>query len=500
MLDFAGAVSAEVREEHAVKAPEKVRKRRGRKRASPQLLPPLVTAGEVTVPPLKSTSGSAVGKELVFMAIGRFLYEAGVPLDSVNSVYFQPMIDAISSAAPGLESFSYHDILSWILRKSLEEIGLQLDFYKSTWSRTGCSVLADEWTTDTGKTLINFLVYCPEGTMFLKSVDATHIVTSEDTLYELLKHVVEEVGEKNVVQVITNNTENHVLASRRLTEAFPTLFWSPCAFRCIDGMLEDIGKLEAISQIIESAKTITGFIYNNAAILNMMRKYTHGKDLVLAGETRAAVNFITLKSMANLKEELKAMVSSDDWMDCPYSKKPGGIAVSNLVTSVTFWSSCAAIVRITEPLLRLLKLVGSNKRPAMGYIYMGIYQAKEAIKKELVKKSDYMPYWDIIDWRWDKKLPRPLHAAGFFLNPHFFYGVRGEVSNEIASGLLDCIERLVSDGKTQDKIQKELNLYRSEAGDFRRKMAIRARRNLLPGKEHSCLVKTKKLFSLICLT
>ncbi|OAY75759.1 hypothetical protein ACMD2_19826 [Ananas comosus] len=104
VLDFSGTVSAEVREENAVKAPEKVRKRRGRKRASPQLLPPLVTAGEVTVPPLKSTSGSAVGKELVFMAIGRFLYEAGVPLDSVNSVYFQPMIDAISSAAPGLES------------------------------------------------------------------------------------------------------------------------------------------------------------------------------------------------------------------------------------------------------------------------------------------------------------------------------------------------------------------------------------------------------------
>ncbi|OAY68122.1 hypothetical protein ACMD2_11646, partial [Ananas comosus] len=60
VLDFSGTGSAEVREENAVKAPEKVRKRRGRKRASPQLLPRLVTAGEVTVPPLKSTSGSAV--------------------------------------------------------------------------------------------------------------------------------------------------------------------------------------------------------------------------------------------------------------------------------------------------------------------------------------------------------------------------------------------------------------------------------------------------------
>ncbi|ONK61972.1 uncharacterized protein A4U43_C08F35490 [Asparagus officinalis] len=48
--------------------------------------------------------------------------------------------------------------------------------------------------------------------------------------------------------------------------------------------------------------------------------------------------------------------------------------------------------------------------------------------------------------------------------------------------MLDCIERLVPEVKIQDKIQKELHLYKSAAGDFGRKMAVRARHTLLPAE------------------
>ncbi|KAM0928072.1 hypothetical protein ACQ4PT_002256 [Festuca glaucescens] len=423
-------------------------------------------------------------KEKVCIAVGRFLYDAGVPLEAVNSVHLQPMIDAIASAGGKPEVLSYNDLRGSVLKKSLDEVTAQVEFYKGSWTRTGCSVLADEWTTDKCRTLMNFSVYCPEGTMFLKSVDATEIVTSSDALYELLKSVVEEVGEVNVVQVITKNCEVHAAAGKMLGETFPTLFWSPCSFLCIDGMLEDFSKVKAVSYIIGHAKAITGFIYNNAVALSLMKKYLHGKDLIVPAETRAAMNFVTLKNMYSLKDDLQAMVNSDEWIYslCVLPKNLGGVETSNIVNNLQVWSSWAVVVRATEPLVHLLKLVDSNKRPAMGYVYAGLYQAKAAIKKELVRKSDYMPYWNIIDQRWDKHMPRPLHSAGFFLNPLFFDGIRGDISNQIFSGMLDCIERLVSDVKIQDKIQKELNMYRKEAaGDFRRQIAIRARRTLPPG-------------------
>lgn len=454
---------------------------------APQTQPPhqIVMALDATAPPSSRHVDPAAGsdREQVCMAVGRFLYDAGVPLEAVNSVHFQPMVDAIASMGGRPEVFSYHDFRGCVLKKSLDDVTAQLEYYKGSWTRTGCSVLSDEWTTDKGRTLMTFSVYCPEGTMFLKSVDATDIVTSSDALFELLKSVVEEVGEKNVVQVITKNSEIHAAAGKKLGETFPTLFWSPCTFRCIDGMLEDFSKATAVSEIISNAKTITGFLYSSALALSLMKKHLQGKDLLVPAETRAAMNFVTLKNMYSLKQDLQAMVSSDEWVHCLLPKIPGGIDVSNIVSNVQFWSSCALVVRATEPLVHLLKLVGSNKRPAMGYVYAGLYKAKAAIKKELVKKSDYMPYWNIIDQRWDKHMQRPLHSAGFFLNPLFFDGIGDNISNEIFSGMLDCIERLVSDVKIQDKIQKELNMYRSEAaGDFRRQMAIRARRTLPPAE------------------
>uniref|UniRef100_A0ACD6A2H7 Uncharacterized protein n=1 Tax=Avena sativa TaxID=4498 RepID=A0ACD6A2H7_AVESA len=424
-------------------------------------------------------------KEKVCMAVGRFLYDAGVPLEAVNSIHFQPMIDAIVATGERPEVFSYHDFRGCVLKKSLDDVTAQLEFYKGSWTRTGCSLLADEWTTDKGRTLVNFSVYCPEGTMFLKSVDATEIVTSSDMLYELLKSVVEEVGEGNVVQVITKNSEVHAAAGKLLGETFPTLFWCPCSFLCIDGMLEDFSNVKAVSDIIGHAKVITGFIYNNAVALSLMKKYLHGKDLLVPAETRAAMNFVTLKNMYSLREDLQAMVNSDEWIYslCVLPKNLGGVETSNIVNNLQVWSSWAVVVRATESLVHLLKLVSSNKRPAMGYVYAGLYKAKAAIKKELVRKSDYMPYWNIIDQRWDKHMPRPLHSAGFFLNPLFFDGIRGDISNGIFSGMLDCIERLVSDVKIQDKIQMELNMYRKEAlGDFRRQIAIRARHTLPPAE------------------
>lgn len=37
----------------------------------------------------------------------------------------------------------------------------------------GCSIMCDGWTTITKRNLLNFLVYSPHGTVFIKSVDAT---------------------------------------------------------------------------------------------------------------------------------------------------------------------------------------------------------------------------------------------------------------------------------------------------------------------------------------
>jgi len=57
---------------------------------------------------------------------------------------------------------------------------------------------------------------------------------------------------QHVVQVITNNSTNYVVASMMLMERHPMLFWTPCVSHYIDFMLEDIGKISFVGDMVES--------------------------------------------------------------------------------------------------------------------------------------------------------------------------------------------------------------------------------------------------------
>ncbi|KAJ6912376.1 hypothetical protein NC651_014932 [Populus alba x Populus x berolinensis] len=128
--------------------------------------------------------------------------------------------------------------------------------------------------------------------IFENSVDASNLIHSTDGLYELLKLMVEEVGAGNILQ------------SRDLS-------------------------------------TIT------VAVLNLMRQFTSGCDIVQQGITRSATNFTTLERMANFKLNLANHGNLTGVDGLPFYKATlGGLAM----------------------------------------------RAKETIKKELVKREDYMVY------------------------------------------------------------------------------------------------------------
>lgn len=435
----------------------------------------IVPSNEIDATPLKKVSSP------VHLAIGRFLYDIGVPLDAVNSVYFQPMVDAIASEGPGILAPSHHDLRGWVLKSAVDEVKADMDYCTRAWVRTGCSLLVEECNTGKGMTFLNFLVYCPEGTMFLKSVNVTNTIGEVESMYELLKQVVEDVGVRNLLQVITPIEEYYAAAGKRLSETYPTLYWAPCASSSIILMLQAFGNFEWINSTLEQCKSITRFIYNHSVVLNMMRRYTFGMDLVVPDISPFVTNFRTVKRMVDFKHNLQALVTSQEWVDSHYSKKEGGLTVLDLISDDSFWSSCNEVVQITNPLLRVLNIVSSEKKPAMGYVYAGMYRAKESLKKELRKKNDYLTYWNVIDQRWGHH-QLALYAAGFYLNPKFFYSIEGDMPGAVVSGMFDCIERLVPDTKIQDKIIKELNSYKTAAGDLGRKMAIRARESLLPSE------------------
>jgi hypothetical protein len=124
------------------------------------------------------------------------------------------MIDVIASCGAGFKGPSFHDIRGPLLQNEVQRIQEYLIEFKQSWTKTGCTIMSDGWTDGRSRTILNFLIACPKGTMFLKSIDASDQVKDAQLLFRLLDEVVMEVGVENVVQVITDNASNYVAAER----------------------------------------------------------------------------------------------------------------------------------------------------------------------------------------------------------------------------------------------------------------------------------------------
>jgi len=167
---------------------------------------------------------------------------------------------SVGDYGKGLKLPSYHEARVTFLKNEVENVNKNLEMYRNEWKRTGCTLMSDGWTDGKSRSLINFLVNSPCGTVFLKSIDTSGIIKDGKGLFEMIDSIVEEIGEENVVQVVTNSAAAYVSMGRHLEEKRKGLFWSPCAAHCIDLILEDIGQIAAFWNTLTKAQKITIFI------------------------------------------------------------------------------------------------------------------------------------------------------------------------------------------------------------------------------------------------
>ncbi|CAL5187058.1 unnamed protein product [Lathyrus oleraceus] len=186
--------------------------------------------------------------------------------------------------------------------------------------------MCDGWTNNINHThIMNFLVYCPKGTIFWKSVDASDVDSRNiDYYFQLLDKVMEEVGEEYVVQVVTGNEAALKAIGQKLMEKRPHLYSSSYAAHCLDLCLKDIGKRKIIHNLLSEAKMVTTFIYNHTYIMSLMKKYTGGRDIVRPGVTRFATQFLQLQAIVIQKEGLENMFNYEEFRKPKYDKEKNG--------------------------------------------------------------------------------------------------------------------------------------------------------------------------------
>ena len=241
-------------------------------------------------------------REEACQQIARFFYTSAIPFNCVKNPEFVKALELVAKHGPGFKPSSYHDIREKYLKQEVDHTINLLKEYKLEWKKTGCSIMSNGWTDKKRRSICNFLVNSPKGTVFLSSVDTSNISKTADKVFEMLDAIVERIGEENMVQVVTDNTANYKAAGQLLMGKRKRLFWTPCVAHCIDLILEDFEKKLEVHQVtIANGRRITSYIYSRTILISMLRHFTKGKDLIRPAATRFATAYLTLGCLSDCK-------------------------------------------------------------------------------------------------------------------------------------------------------------------------------------------------------
>nr|POE58532.1 hypothetical protein CFP56_29588 [Quercus suber] len=264
--------------------------------------------------------------------IARFFYETGVDFGTVNSLSFKAMINATLGNGQMVYNIpSCQELKGWILKDEVNDIQEYVKKIRHSWASTGCSILLDGWIDEKGRHLVNFLVDCPQGIVYLRSSDVTSFIDDVDMLQLLLDGVIEEIGIENVIQVVACSITGWMGAvGKQFMDRCKRVFWTVSASHCIELMLEKIEMIESIRE----------------------------------------------------KLQLKNMFASPEWNTSVWASRTEGKRVADLMEDNSFWTGAGIALKATLPIVRVLCLINQADKPQVGYIYETMDQLKETIKEE----------------------------------------------------------------------------------------------------------------------
>ena len=176
-------------------------------------------------------------------------FTGGLPFNLCRNPYYVSSYNyAATNNIPGYKPPGYNKMRTTLLEREKENVERLLEPTKATWREKGASIVSDGWSDPQRRPLINLMVACEVGSLFLKAVDCSGEVKDKDFIASLLNDAIEEVGdEKFVVQILTDNASNCKAAGELIEDRYPHIFWTPCIVNTLNLALKNICNAKNVS-------------------------------------------------------------------------------------------------------------------------------------------------------------------------------------------------------------------------------------------------------------
>lgn len=145
-----------------------------------------------------------------------------------------------------------------------------------------------------------------------------------------------------------------------------------------------------------------------------------------------------------------------------------------------FWNGVALCLRVFDPLVKVLRMLDSDIKPSMAFLYEEIVKAKEQLKvgfrniEKPVNLAFYNNVIEIIDNKMKDKLDSPLHLAAYLLNPYYSYNDDSIFTGEqVMEGFITAVEIFYhGDYNKQSKVlNEELHKFKDKQEHFGKPVA-----------------------------
>ena len=415
-------------------------------------------------------------------AIRNFIFEVGLGPRFVYLTSFKEMLQTVHNRDVEIPTYES------MLREELKETQHRAMQLKQEWKKSGCSIIMDSWKSQCGtKSFISVLVHCSKGMYFLRSIDVSGILEDMDELVSVFSRVVDDVGARNIVQVIRNDVSPHMrMAWHYVQKEHDHSFFVPlCADFCINLLLEKIAAFDHVSEVLRKAKEITRFIYGNVLAYELVGRYIDDGEILSNSCFKSVAEFITLDRLVSMRENLVEMFSSPEWVSSDRSTRmfnpldwiSSGFSTTTSLfrhicgivkTDDAFWCAAADVLKITKPFIDVLLKLESEDCP-MGILYDTMASAKDIVHNLGDKYGDIL-HW--VDEIWYGYLHTPLHAAGHMLNPRVFYKDPSCDDPELSGRIEACTTAIAKGHYDPGRLKAQIEVYKGRSGSFGSDSAI----------------------------
>ena len=253
-------------------------------------------------------------KQVLDKKWAKFFYEANIPFNVVRHPAFVDAVKSTSESRVQYKPPAYHAIRTKLMTSTKDEVAALIsEKTRGPIHKYGVTICSDGWDNVTHRPLMNVMLACTSGEVFLGSVDTTGVRKDAVYVANRVKDYIEAVGGQNVVQVCTDNVSTMRNAGTLLIRDFPHIYWQGCSAHALDLLLEDWGQQVWVAKMVKKARSIVKYIRMHHMPLAIFRRYSPNLMLKMPVETRFATLFLMIERLVKVKEAVESTVHDPEW-------------------------------------------------------------------------------------------------------------------------------------------------------------------------------------------